>query len=139
MAKENFTRTKPHVNVARQRLLQAGLSFAGVQQLLSGYPILNPNDRELVAQIAISAMGDHTSIWVRVAQPHTTEARAGAAMGQLLQGGLKLALVEQLRRGQLILRPDDRELVAQIVISAMNEGGCSAFTRKVIGVSKWPN
>jgi len=75
MAKEKFDRSKPHVNVASQRLLQAGLSFAGIEQLLSGQHILNP---------------------------------------------------------------DDRDLVAEIVISAMKEGGITAFTRKVIGATKWP-
>ena len=56
MAKESFTRSKPHINVARQQLMQAGLSAVGVEQLFNGQPILLPDDRKLVAQIVVTAM-----------------------------------------------------------------------------------
>jgi hypothetical protein len=58
VAKEKFDRSKPHVNVARLQLIQAGLSFAGIEQLLGGQPILNPDDRDLVAEIVIWAMNE---------------------------------------------------------------------------------
>jgi DNA-binding transcriptional MerR regulator len=58
MAKEQFQRTKPHVNVAttaRQRLRQAGMSLAGIDQLLKGRPLTQSEDRELVARIVVQA------------------------------------------------------------------------------------
>lgn len=40
--------------VARNRLLQAGMSIAGIEQLLSGQPLTNTNDRMLVARIVVA-------------------------------------------------------------------------------------
>lgn len=55
MAKDRFYPTKPHVNVARQRLRQAGMSTTGVEQLLRGNLVSSPNDRALIAQIVVQA------------------------------------------------------------------------------------
>ena len=54
MAKAQFRGTKPSITVARSRLLQAGMSGAGIEQLLNGQPLTNANDRKLVARIVVS-------------------------------------------------------------------------------------
>jgi len=73
MAKEQFQRTKPHVNIARQRwrLQEAGMSLIGIEQLLSGQLISSPSDRALVAEIVVSAMDDTSSLPIRTMQPNT--------------------------------------------------------------------
>ena len=56
MAKEQFQRTKPHVNAARLKLRQAGMSTMGIQQLLGGSLISSAQDRALVAEIVQQAI-----------------------------------------------------------------------------------
>jgi hypothetical protein len=65
MAKESFTCSKPHITVARQQLLQARLSAAGVEQLFDGQPILLPDDRKLVAQIVTAVFEGGVTAFTR--------------------------------------------------------------------------
>ena len=51
MAKEQFTRSKPHVNISLlPRLVQRGFTPTGAYQVLHGLVVTDPQDRQLVAQ-----------------------------------------------------------------------------------------
>ena len=52
MAKDQFYRTKPHVNVrAVSSLQQLGMTPIGARQVLNGQLVSNPGDRELLAEM----------------------------------------------------------------------------------------
>ncbi len=52
MAKDQFYRTKPHVNVrAVSSLQQLGMTPIGARQVLNGQLVSNPGDRELLADM----------------------------------------------------------------------------------------
>jgi hypothetical protein len=55
MAKEQFQRSKPHVNVAQERLRFAGMSQMGIQQLIARQTPTNPNDLKLAIKLAANA------------------------------------------------------------------------------------
>ncbi len=55
MAKDRFYPSKPHVNVARQRLRKVGMSLIGIDQVLNGRPVLQLEDCRLVSQIVLAA------------------------------------------------------------------------------------
>ena len=55
MAKEQFQRTKPHVNVAQERLRFAGMSQMGIEQLIARQTPSNPNDLKLAIKLAANA------------------------------------------------------------------------------------
>ena len=49
MAKEKFTRTKPHVNVGTLRNL--GFSMTGAMQIANGSPMTLSDDREVLREL----------------------------------------------------------------------------------------
>lgn len=54
MAKEQFTRKKPHVTVMTARVLtQRGCSPLGILQITQGLVVTDPKDRSLVAEMVI--------------------------------------------------------------------------------------
>jgi hypothetical protein len=60
MAKVEFERTKPHVNVATTaRLRQVGVSLLGAHQLQSGQIITDARDRQVIAEIVAAALDPH--------------------------------------------------------------------------------
>jgi translation elongation factor EF-Tu-like GTPase len=65
MAKVEFERAKPHVNVATiERLRQIGISQLGAQQLLSGQHVTRLGDRQLVAELVAAMFESHSRHFV---------------------------------------------------------------------------
>ena len=58
MAKEKFTRTKPHVNVGSLRNL--GFSMTGATQIANGSPMTVREDRELLLDLLADATSQHS-------------------------------------------------------------------------------
>jgi hypothetical protein len=61
MAKVVYERAKPHVNSATstERLTRIGVSRPGALQLLSGQPVTDRRDRQLIAELVAAALEPH--------------------------------------------------------------------------------
>lgn len=117
MAKESFTRYKPHVNFAAVKYLrQTGLSAVGTQQLLDGQIVSSRQDRSLLAAMVEAepaGSGLPTGKWQHKPVPITNPFESSGRSMEISFIG-----ATQLAQGAVVTGLNDRMLLAEIIEQA---------------------